>query len=345
MGWFKRAVAMRLGITFVVGYTAGAILAAGSASAAVTIGSNLQHEPNQSFNCSDLNRCTVMLSALEPARQAPGGVVSPIDGVLVSWSIRVAAPSEPIEFRVIRPTGAGSFVGVGSLPTVTPPEYATTTYPARVAVRAGDGIGINCCQMGNARFWHDAGFNPVGEPFFAPNGSTYLFWNPILPDGGPLPPTATQGPEQYETAIQATIEPDCDQDGLFDETQDSNLSTCGPNDTTPTGSPPTLPNGAPATCEGTPATIVGTKGSDVRTASQGQDVIVALGGNDTLSGLDGNDVICGGAGKDTLKGGKGNDILLGQKGKEALRGGRGEDLCKGGKGKDTASGCETEKSI
>jgi hypothetical protein len=319
MGWFKRAVAIRLGITFVVGCTAGAILAAGSASAAVTIGSNLQHEPNTAFNCSDLNRCTVMLSALEPARQAPGGVVSPIDGVLVSWSIRVADGTEPITFRVIRPSGAGSFAGVGSLPEVTPPLRATTTYSARVAVRAGDGIGFDCCQMGYGWFWNDAGANPGGEPFFAPNGSTFLYWNPILADGGsPLAPTATQGPEQYETAIQATIETDCDNDGLGDETQDTNPSaTC---------------TGLPAT----PATIVGTDDNDVLSGTPGTDVILGLGGNDKLFGN---------SGKDTLKGGKGNDTLLGQKGKDTLKGGGGKDVCKGGKGKDTASACEVEKSI
>jgi Ca2+-binding RTX toxin-like protein len=80
-------------------------------------------------------------------------------------------------------------------------------------------------------------------------------------------------------------------------------------------------------CKGKPATIVGTKGNDVRRGAAGRDVIVGLGGNDKLSGLAGNDLICGGAGEDKLKGGGG------------------KDLCKGGKGKDTASKCEVEKSI
>jgi Ca2+-binding RTX toxin-like protein len=102
---------------------------------------------------------------------------------------------------------------------------------------------------------------------------------------------------------------------------------------------------ATATCEGLPATIVGTDGGDLRVASPGRDVIAGLGGNDTLSGLGGNDVICGGAGKDTLKGGKGKDTLLGQAGKDTLKGGGGKDLCKGGKGTDTASACEVRKSI
>jgi hypothetical protein len=105
------------------------------------------------------------------------------------------------------------------------------------------------------------------------------------------------------------------------------------------------PGAARATCEGQPATIVGTAGSDVRVASPGRDVIAGLGGNDTLSGLAGNDLICGGKGKDKLNGGGGKDKLLGQVGKDKLNGGGGKDLCNGGKGKDTASKCEVEKSI
>jgi Ca2+-binding RTX toxin-like protein len=88
------------------------------------------------------------------------------------------------------------------------------------------------------------------------------------------------------------------------------------------------------TCEGKPATIVGTNGNDVRGGTRGRDVIAGLGGNDKLSGLAGNDLICGDSGKDKLNGGKGKDILLGQKGKDSLMGGKGKDRLRGGPGKD-----------
>jgi Ca2+-binding RTX toxin-like protein len=120
--------------------------------------------------------------------------------------------------------------------------------------------------------------------------------------------------------INADVESDCDRDGLGDETQDTNTSSCSPV--------------APPTCKGKPATIVGTEGTDVRKGTSGKDVIVGLGGNDKLSGLAGNDLICGGAGKDTLKGGKGNDKLYGEAGKDTLKGGPGKDKLKGGAGKD-----------
>ena len=117
--------------------------------------------------------------------------------------------------------------------------------------------------------------------------------------------------------------------------------------TPPPNLPPTNavgPNALPA-CKGKPATIVGTKGSDVRKGTSVRDVIVGLGGDDKLSGLAGNDLICGGAGEDKLKGGPGRDSLLGQKGKDKLEGGGGRDLCKGGRGRDAAAKCELEKSI
>jgi Ca2+-binding RTX toxin-like protein len=129
-----------------------------------------------------------------------------------------------------------------------------------------------------------------------------------------------------EHTFNADVEPDCDKDGLGDETQDQNLSTC-------------------PTCKGKRATIVGTNGNDVRSGTPGRDVIVGLGGQDKLSGNAGNDLVCGGKGKDNLYGGKGKDALLGQGAKDKLHGGGGKDTCKGGKGNDSATACEVEKSI
>jgi Ca2+-binding RTX toxin-like protein len=94
------------------------------------------------------------------------------------------------------------------------------------------------------------------------------------------------------------------------------------------------PGAAPPACNGIPASIVGTDGSDVLSGTPARDVIAGLGGNDKLSGLAGDDVICGGAGKDTLMGGKGNDKLYGEAGKDTLKGGPGNDKLKGGGGKD-----------
>jgi hypothetical protein len=114
----------------------------------------------------------------------------------------------------------------------------------------------------------------------------------------------------------------------------------------------TPPSHAPPTCNGKPATILGTDGSDDLDGTQGPDVIVGLGGNDFTNGRGGNDVICGGDGADYIDGGHGEDTLLGQAGRDALIGGDGKDRCEGGKGKDWAAGsgpgqpdCQVKKSI
>lgn len=70
------------------------------------------------------------------------------------------------------------------------------------------------------------------------------------------------------------------------------------------------------TCDGKPATIVGTAGDDVLKGTAGDDVIVGLAGSDVIKGLDGNDTICGRDGDDTLIGGSGDDTLLGGRGSD-----------------------------
>lgn len=91
-------------------------------------------------------------------------------------------------------------------------------------------------------------------------------------------------------------------------------------------------------CNGRPATIVGTSGADTLIGTAGDDVIVGLGGNDTIRGLGGNDVICGGTGNDRLFGGGGADTLHGDAGRDLILGGYGPDVARGGPGPDRMNG-------
>jgi hypothetical protein len=93
-----------------------------------------------------------------------------------------------------------------------------------------------------------------------------------------------------------------------------------------------------ATCNGLPATIVGTTGDDVINGTNGPDVIAGLGGNDVINGGNGDDIICGYGGNDTLNGGSGNDTLLGSYGLDILNGQNGIDTLDGGDGNDTLDG-------
>jgi Ca2+-binding RTX toxin-like protein len=295
------------------------------AGAAVTIG---QTAPPTTTCANNADR-------LQPTVTSGNSYVVPATvatGTITSWSTEaLAGVGRRLGLKVYRPLGGATYQVVGQAGPHGLTGGVLNTFQASVPVRAGDILGTTVEPTGG---------NP-GCNFVLP-GDTYLTRTGNLAVGasGDFVP----GSADRRQNISAVVESDCDNDGLGDETQDTNISSCAPG-TTPTGPAPTLPGGAPATCRGVPATIVGTDGNDVRTGSLGRDVIVALGGNDTLSGIGGSDVICGGAGKDLLKGGKGKDSLLGQKGKDSLRGGGGKDLCKGGKGNDTASKCEIEKSI
>jgi len=92
------------------------------------------------------------------------------------------------------------------------------------------------------------------------------------------------------------------------------------------------------TCNGFPATIVGTRRSNVIIGTNGRDVIVALGGADLIFGGNGDDVICAGDGNDIVFGGHGQDIIFGEDGRDTLFGDGGSDEIYGGDGKDTLSG-------
>ncbi len=92
------------------------------------------------------------------------------------------------------------------------------------------------------------------------------------------------------------------------------------------------------TCNGIPATLVGTDGDDVLNGTDGPDVIVAGLGNDTVNGLGGNDLICGGFGDDRIDGGTGDDVLLGGPGADRMRGRDGADALFGGHGHDDLEG-------
>src|SRR5262245_9248498 len=236
---------------------------------------------------------------------SPGSsYVAPHDGVISNWSFQSpSSGSDLLKLKVGRPAGGGQFTTVGSSGALMdPPPGQLSTYPAQIPVFAGDIIGFYWNQGNTAPCAHRTGdrtFHNRNHDGDVPPGTTSTF-------------SEETG---FQLDIAASLEPDCDKDGLGDETQDVTTSPC-------------------ATCAGQRANIIGTNGNDTRSGTPGADVMVGLGGRDKLSGLAGNDVICGGAGKDTLNGGKGKDKLRGEGGKDKLNGGPGKDKLNGGPGKD-----------
>jgi Ca2+-binding RTX toxin-like protein len=92
------------------------------------------------------------------------------------------------------------------------------------------------------------------------------------------------------------------------------------------------------TCQGVPATIVGSKKGETIIGTKEVDVIVARGGKDIVNGKGGNDIICGGSGKDILRGGGGNDVIFGNGGSDDVQGGKGNDELHGDAGGDRIVG-------
>ena len=91
-------------------------------------------------------------------------------------------------------------------------------------------------------------------------------------------------------------------------------------------------------CNGQPATIIGTNGRDVIRGTSGPDVIVSFGGNDVIYGNGGEDTICAGDGNDVVYGGAGDDFIDGGDGLDKLFGNAGDDTINGGDDKDTIDG-------
>ncbi len=320
---------------------AGCLFVPAWASAATTIGSNLVSDPDQSA-CGGLTACTYLQTALPTANRAAGGLVAPSDGVVVGWKLKAGSVGGTARLRVLRPATGGKYTGAGTsaLENVTQIAAALNSYSTSLPITAGDVLGLD---------------NDTGGNYFAVTTSaTAARFSPALTATQTALPTSTDA--NRELMIQATIEPDCDRDGLGDETGDADLSACSPAvpapaaKQTPASPPPKGPlplTGTRVTGTGGPDTIFcgpgnsvvrGLGGNDKIVCGPGNDTIDAGAGNDSVEAGGGRDRVVGGAGADSLRGGAGNDRLTGSSGNDALSGGSGSDRLSGGSGNDGVTG-------
>jgi Ca2+-binding RTX toxin-like protein len=278
--------------------------------------------------------CSTQRDTTQPTVTSGNAYVVPNTGGIVSWTVTSwstfasADMGQSFTMKLFRQVAGMTYTVVGHDGPHDLTPSALNTFPANVAAKPGDVLGLN------------SGSNPADDACnFTVPMDTALTRSGDLADGesGDFGTTTPF----WRVNITAVVEPDCDNDRLGDESQDKDVSSCSPA-------------AGGATCKGNRVTIIGTPGNDVRSGTPGRDVMAGQGGNDRLSGLAGKDLICGGAGKDKLKGGpgndflsgqKGNDKLVGQKGKDKLSGKKGKDVCVGGAGTDKAKGCENTKSI
>jgi hypothetical protein len=219
--------------SLIVAAAVGVLLVAPSASsAAVTIGSDLAPAPVNGLSCSTAS-CTWANTSL-PGQQ----ITSPVNGVVVRWRVRVAStPGADMRLKVIRPVGSG-YQGVNTSTTRSLPasgvdtthEFATTQ-----PIAVDDQVAVDIDGAPESS-------NTLIETAGPSMGVTELRWEPSLADSEARDPTFTFV-NNGEVLLNADVEPDCDSDGLGDETQDADTSTCtssnpdSPPDTTITGGP------------------------------------------------------------------------------------------------------------
>ncbi len=179
------------------------MLWASAASAATEFGSTCQANASQPS-----------LSLLQVQQAATNGlpITAPTGGVITRWSLDNQIPTDPGQFpqalQVYRQAGPGNAFTLISQTTETPLAAGLNSFPTRLPVQAGDRLGIHgatetmyCLTSGSSEEDNDV----VG----------YI--------EGEIQPGATQTFGQdspFRIPVRAAIEPDADNDGFGDETQD-----------------------------------------------------------------------------------------------------------------------------
>jgi hypothetical protein len=183
--WGPAKVAALIGLLALLALPSGA-------TGTVTIGSDLARAPTVANSCGP--SCTVATSSLPTADRAAGGLVSPVNGTVTMWRVRVGASTSQTTFRVIKLLSTGGLAsGGGSSSMVTPPVNTTTAFPTQLPIGTGDTVGIDCCSSAGSQILAST-----------PQAISDL-WNPRLVDGAPghLPLSMLA----YEVPVNADIEP------------------------------------------------------------------------------------------------------------------------------------------
>ena len=193
----------------------GCLAAPGSASAASTFGADLA-DPALTPDSSDLGVAALTVTKSDTTAETG----SPISGVMVSARVRTTGAASGF-VRVLQPfLVANQFVNQGQEPVATTMAGDhVTEVPTRLRIAAGDRIAAAFPFAGFVSFLHsdpDAVYRCRNEPPAHAVGVAE-FYN-----------VAGCGPGSFEVLVQGTVEPDADDDGFGDETQDQCVGVAGP---------------------------------------------------------------------------------------------------------------------
>jgi IPT/TIG domain/PASTA domain len=127
----------RIGLLAMVTACVWALVAAAAAQATtITVGSVL----SPTFTKRAVGPVATLLNTALPEKGA--SLTSPVNGTIIRWRIQGAAGG-PFFLRVLRPSGSGSYMAVGTSAASTPTSEGVQTFTTNLPVRAGDTIGVD----------------------------------------------------------------------------------------------------------------------------------------------------------------------------------------------------------
>jgi hypothetical protein len=134
----------------------------------------------------------------------------PDRGVITSWSYQADATPPMVALKILRNDGGGNFTVLNDSGLHTPAPNQLLVAPARIPVSSGAVLGL---YTSNAECGRTAsGYSTFYRPSNSVAGSTLAY----------------AGPASFQLDVSAVVEPDCDNDGFGDESQDQNLDACPP---------------------------------------------------------------------------------------------------------------------
>jgi hypothetical protein len=197
-----------------VAFSTGAIVTvmllavASPARAAVTIGPTDTAAPPSGLTGCGPNPCTITNTVGTGLTLS-----SPIDGVIVRWRIQTANATATWRLRTLRQTTPGTpgvFLGGGAgNPEVVSPG-GERTFDSALPIASGDLVGLDGPPSATAALAYRS----------LPDGQNRRFIPP-LGEAESRSPNGFGG--GFVGLFNADVEPDCDADGLGDETQDPSL--------------------------------------------------------------------------------------------------------------------------
>ena len=198
----------RLAVSALIGFSA-MVSTASSADAATTVGSTAL-TGNAQGGAQTCFGATLFVQAASTG----ASYVVPSGGVITSWSVYgFGAPAQLI-LKTVRESTTDNYLIKGSSEVRTVAASGTSTFPARLSVAAGDEIAL----------WVPSPF-PGKAPcnYVTGNaGDVQAFRGGSYPEpaiGDEFGPTSDHG-SSFRLNVSAELEPDIDQDGYGDETQD-----------------------------------------------------------------------------------------------------------------------------